>query len=84
MTNNTTGFTLVFIQNAKREATALANARRVPNFVLDESYAPIQIEDSMFLVRGLQLGALKHSDVFSFCAESEMAAFCEQMTLGAF
>jgi len=74
MTHNSNGFTLVFIRNAKKEGLAKAKARQLTNFVLDEDYAPIQVEEDMFLLRGRASGALKHRDVFGHCPESEMAA----------
>jgi hypothetical protein len=79
MTNNTTGFMLVFIKNARRESIALTKVNAIPNLVLDASYSPIQIESEMFLVRARQTGPVKHKDVFSICPESEMAALEAQM-----
>ena len=79
MTNNTNGFMLVFIQNARREEVALAKAGNVPNLVPDTSFAPIQIEREMFLVRARMMGPVKHRDVFSLCSESEMAALYDEM-----
>jgi len=80
---NTNSFTLVFIQNARRQETAIANAKRLPDFVLDETYEPIQVEEAMFVVRGRQLGSLKHRDVFSSCPENEMTAFLGEMARSA-
>ncbi|MBK7747821.1 MAG: hypothetical protein IPP57_08710 [Candidatus Obscuribacter sp.] len=80
---NTNSFTLVFIQNARRQETALAKAKRLPDFVLDETHEPIQVEEAMFIVRGRKTGSLKHRDVFSSCPENEMTAFLGEMARSA-
>lgn len=73
MKNNTNnGFMLVIISNTKREGRAMAIASKLPNFVHDMTYAPIQIDNDMFIVRGRVTGVLKHGNVFSFAPESEM------------
>lgn len=80
---NTNSFTLVFIQNARRQDIALAKAKRLPDFVLDETHEPIQVEEAMFIVRGRKTGSLKHRDVFSSCPENEMTAFLGEMARSA-
>jgi hypothetical protein len=73
MKNNTNnGFMLVIISKTKREERAQAIASSLPNFVHDTTYAPIQIDNDMFIVRGRVTGPLKHDNVFSFAPESEM------------
>ncbi|MBK9281337.1 MAG: hypothetical protein IPM93_24520 [Candidatus Obscuribacter sp.] len=83
MTNNTSPLHAGFHSERKKGSNgSKRNARRVPNFVLDESYAPIQIEDSMFLVRACNPRGFEALGCVQFLrGKRRWVAFCEQMTL---